>query len=550
MTAMTITESPAPPNPVPVTDDTAGKEAWVLGTQLRRHAAERPDAPFLTFEFTKTLTFAETLKRSERLGAGLAELGVSHGDRVVMMMENSVEILLTWFATNLIGAVEVPINTAYQGMTLEHTFNNCGARVAVVDAQFLPRLIESASKLDHLEKVVVVGAPTVELPWPVTDFDDVASQAEFPATTVSYRDLAAIMYTSGTTGPSKGVLTPHALAYTLGRQTMERLAITAEDTYYVCLPLFHSNAQYVQVYAALIAGAQVAIARRFSASGWVECIRRSKATVSSLLGVMAQFIYAQPPGERDRDHGLRRAVAIPMPSTIAEDFSERFGIDCVESYGMTEASLVIWRPEGTPLRPGSCGKPLSDEYDVAIVDPDSDEPVVPGEVGEIVIRPKRAWTMALGYHDMPGQTIEAWRNLWFHTGDAGRVDEDGFYYFVDRIRDRIRRRGENVSSFDVEAVLSEYAGVVECAAVGVPADEGDDEIKVSLVSTTDVDCVDLIEHCRRRLPYFAVPRYVDILDELPKTPNGKVLKREIRRQGITGSEWDRVASGIVIGRNS
>jgi crotonobetaine/carnitine-CoA ligase len=550
MTSMTLTETPVPPSPVSATHGITGKESWVLGTQLQRHAAERPDAPFLTFEFAESLTFAESLERSECLGAGLAELGVQHGDRVVMLMENSIEIMLTWFATNLLGAVEVPINTAYQGMILEHTFNNCGARVAVVDAQYLPRLLDSAPKLHHLEKVVVVGAPSVELPWPVSAFDDVASAARIPSTPVSYRDLAAIMYTSGTTGPSKGVLTPHALAYTLGRQTMERLAITADDTYYVCLPLFHSNAQYVQVYAALIAGAQVAIARRFSASGWLDDIRRSKATVSSLLGVMAQFIYAQPAGQRDRDHGLRRVVAIPMPSTIAEDFSQRFNIDCVESYGMTEASLVMWRPEGTPLRPGSCGKPLSDEYDVAVIDPDTDEPVPPGEVGEIVIRPKRAWTMALGYHDMPEQTTEAWRNLWFHTGDAGRVDEEGYFYFVDRIRDRIRRRGENVSSFDIEAALSEYPGVVECAAVGVPADEGDDEIKVSLVSNAEVDCIDLIEHCRRRLPYFAVPRYVEILAELPKTPNGKILKREIRNQGITGSEWDRVATGIVIGRNS
>ncbi|WP_455902009.1 AMP-binding protein [Rhodococcus gordoniae] len=527
------------------------KDDWVLGAQLRRHAAERPDAPFLTFEFAETLTFAQTLHRSERLAAGLAALGVTHGDRVVMLMDNSTEIVLSWFASNLLGAAEVPINTAYQGMTLEHTFNNCGAKVAVVDARYLPRLAESAARLHHLEKVVVVGTPTVELPWPTIAFDEVAqSTAEFPDPAVSYRDLAAIMYTSGTTGPSKGVLTPHALAFTLGRQTMERLSISAEDTYYVCLPLFHSNAQYVQVYAALIAGAQIAVATRFSASRWLDDIRRSGATVSSLLGVMAQFLYAQPAGDRDRDHLLRRVVAIPMPSLIAGEFTERFNIDCVEAYGMTEASLVMWRPEGTPLRPGSCGKPLSDEYDVAILDPDTDEPVTPGEVGEIAIRPKRAWTMAVGYHDMPEQTIEAWRNLWFHTGDAGRVDEDGYYYFVDRIRDRIRRRGENVSSFDIEAVLSEYPGVVECAAVGVPADEGDDEIKVSLVSTATVDHTDLIEHCRKRLPYFAVPRYVEVLDALPKTPNGKVLKREIRNNGITGAEWDRVAAGIVIGRNS
>lgn len=526
--------------------------SWVLGDVLRARAGEQPDAPFLTFEFGRTRSYGETLRESEEVAAGLAELGVRHGDRVIIMMDNRVEVILAWFACNLLGAVEVPINAARKGWGLQHEFNLCGAAVAVVEAKYLRTLLDSAHQLTRLRTVVVVdGGPADDLPWDHLEWQALKRAAEScPRVAVGHRDQASIIYTSGTTGPSKGVEATHAHAYLLGIQTVDRLKITQDDVYYVCMPLFHSNAQWVQVYASLIAGAHVHLVRRFSASGWLADVRRSGATVTSLLGVMSRFLLSQPPSELDRQHRLRRAVAIPMPADIARSFPQRFGIDAIESYGMTEISLVTWRPEGEASRPGSMGKPDGQLFDLALVDPETDELVPPGTAGEIVVRPKIPWIMTNGYCGAPAVTAEAFRNLWFHTGDAARVDSEGYWYFVDRIRDRIRRRGENISSFEVETVIGEYPGVNDCAVIGVPAAEGEDEVMAFVVAGSDLTASDLIEHCLPRLAYFAVPRYIDFVDELPKTPTGKVMKDQLRILGTRAGTWDRVREGVTVTRDA
>lgn len=520
------------------------KQDWVLGIQLRKQAAARPDSVFLVTESGEQLTYGETLRRASALAAGLAELGVRPGDRVVIVMDNSVDMLLTWFAVNLLGAVEVPMNTANRGASLAHVFNNCGAAVAVVDAEYLPRVNACAEELRALRAIVLVGGSAELVPWQVHEFAAVAATAAAqPEVDVCNRDVGAIMYTSGTSGPAKGVLMSHAHMYVFAWHVVEHLRLSDEDTYLVCLPLFHGNAQLMQVYAAMQAGAKVALYKRFSATKWLTHIRDSGATVSSLLGVMAQFIYAQPESAAGRDHRLRRMVTIPMPASIGADFERRFGVRCVEAYGMTEVCLPLYCRLDDELRPGSCGKPLDGWFEVDIVDPETDEPLPAGEVGEIVVRPKSAWTTFLGYHEMPERTVEAWRNLWFHTGDAGSKDADGYFYFADRIKDRIRRRGENITSYDIEVAVTSYPGVAEAAAVAVPATEGEDDIKVFLVSELPVDEAALLEHCKPQLPYFALPRYVEVIDELPKTPNGKVLKRELRALGRTGRGWDRQQQG-------
>lgn len=233
-------------------------------------------------------------------------------------------------------------------------------------------------------------------------------------------------------------------------------------------------------------------------------------------------------------------VTIPMPSVIARDFEDRFGTTCVEAYGMTETCLPMYRPMDEPLRPGSCGKVLSEWFEVAILDPETDEPLPAGQVGEIVVRPRSAFTTFTGYHAMPDRTVEAWRNLWFHTGDSGLRDEDGYFYFADRTADRIRRRGENITAYDIEVVLSEFPEVLEAAVIGVPASEGEDDIKAVVVTDPDaaVDPAALLEHCRPRLPYFALPRYLEVVSELPKTANGKVLKRVLRDNRTPENEYD------------
>ena len=537
--------------PASHTDLKPHPDEWVLGHVLRSQAAAQPDAVFLSDVTGQTLTYAETLARAERVAAGLRASGVRHGDRVLLLMENSAEFVLTWFAVNLLGAVEVPVNVANRGHSLIHPVNLCRAKVAVVDAALLTRLEEVADELRSLETVIVHGRFSAPARWTSIDFADVAAAPRLAeVVSVTHRDLACIIYTSGTTGPAKGVLAPHGLAYLLGRQVADRLALTSDDIYYVCLPLFHSNAQWAQVYAALIAGAHVHLANRFSASAWLKDIRACGATVSSLLGVMTEFLDAQPPQGSDTEHSLQRVLAIPMPARLARSFPQRYGFECVEAYGMTEISLVLWRPDGDPVRAGSSGKPYGDMFEIALLDPDTDQPVRPGAVGEIAIRPRHPWTIAAGYEGMPEVTAEAFRNLWFHTGDAARVDDDGYYYFVDRIRDRIRRRGENISSFEIERAVGSHPAVIECAAVGVPADEGEDDIKVVVVTKKPVTAEELVDHCRAHLPYFAVPRYVEFAPELPKTPSGKTTKAELRKRGVTGAEWDRIGAGIHIGRES
>jgi crotonobetaine/carnitine-CoA ligase len=530
------------------------KDTWAVPTQLYARAHRTPDKVFITAEDGESLTFAQTLTRAERTAAGLAALGVKQGDRVVLVMDNSPDLVVTWFAVNLLGGVEVPMNVANQGNSLAHVFNNSGAEVAVVDDRHVAGVVGSGPALENLRYLVVRGGsvPT-EVDWQCHTLEDVATcTAPFEPVEVSYSDTGAIMYTSGTTGPAKGVVMPHAHMYLFARHLVDNLRLTEDDVHMVCLPLFHANAQLMQAYASLIAGARIAIYPRFSASAWSRQIVECGATVTSLLGIMAQFIHNQPPSKIDRAHKVTRMVTIPLPSVIADDFERRFGVTCVEAYGMTETCLPMYRPIDEPLRPGSCGKVLSDWFEVAIVDPETDEPLPTGEVGEIVVRPRSPFTTFSGYHAMPDRTVEAWRNLWFHTGDAGRCDQDGYFYFADRTADRIRRRGENVTAYDIEVVLTELPQVLEAAVIGVPASEGEDDIKAVIVTEPGcfVDPAQILEHCRPRLPYFALPRYLEVVSELPKTGNGKVLKRLLRAHRVTDDEWDlatvteRVKTGV------
>lgn len=523
---------------------------WTLPQVLSAQARERPEAVFICTADGTEFTYAEVHARSLSMAGGLADLGVQQGDRVALLMDNSADLLFAWFAINLLGAVEVPINTASVGPNLVHTCNNSGAEVAVMDPGHLDRVMDVGAELTSL-RAIVTTAPAAEQAGGFALRSLASLSAAPPARLpeVSPRDVGAIMYTSGTTGPSKGVLMPHAHMYLFALQVVEQLALTPRDRYLVTLPLFHANAQLMQVYASMIAGGRVELVSHFSASEWIDQVRDRSATVSSLLGVMAQFIHAQPRRDIDAEHQLTRMVTIPLPAGIATDFESRFGARCVEAYGMTEICLPLYRPREGQLRPGSCGKVLDDWFEVQIVDEDTDEPVPTGQVGEVVVRPKVPFTTFLGYHAMPEQTVEAWRNLWFHTGDSAWCDPDGYFYFADRTRDRIRRRGENISSYDIELVLTRHPDVQEAAAVAVPATEGEDEILALIVLRDGVepDLRALAAHCATELPYFAVPRYLQVLPHLPKTASGKVLKRELRAQSVDKA-WDRVAAGMLFDR--
>ncbi len=534
------------------------KTGWVVGRVLAAQAAARGDRPFLQFQDDPALSYAETDAAANRLANGLLAFDVQPGERVGVMLPNSIAYCLTWFALSRLGAVHVSINTAYKGPFLSHVLNNAGARLAIVAAEYLPWLAEVEEAVPALETAIVMGLHEArDVPSfrriALRAYEEVAADSAAPVEReVSYRDTGAIMYTSGTTGPSKGVLMPHAHLYLFGLGEAENLRMTAADVFYISMPLFHANAMLMQLYGCLVAGCKAVIAPGFSATRWIEDVRRHRATITNTLGVMTDFIHRQPPRPDDGDNDLRVICAVPTPAEIREELERRFNTRLIEAYGMTEVNIVLYHPMDAPYRPGSCGLPYERFFEVRVVDPDTDEEVAPGAVGEIVVRPREPYCFMQGYNAMPDKTVEAWRNFWFHTGDAARRDEDGYVYFVDRIRDCIRVRGENISSYEIEAVLAEHPAVAEAAAVAVQSEfaGGEDEVMACVVPREGGAPAPeaLLDHCRERMPRFAVPRYVEFMDALPKTPTQKVRKAELRAQGVTAATWDRVAAGFELPR--
>ncbi|MBI2964161.1 MAG: AMP-binding protein [Deltaproteobacteria bacterium] len=528
---------------------------WVLGKILELRAHTHGDKPFLQYMEEPPVTFAEVNRIVNRVAHGLAALGVRKGDRVLLMLPNCLEYLYVWWAANKLGAIEVPVNNAYKGYFLEHVANNSGAKVMVVDQSLLDRVRFSEERLQHLEHVVVYrgaegAAEAVSLRRLRTSAIEqlYSSENSTPDVDVRHHDLSAIMYTSGTTGPSKGVMMPHAQCHFFSEEDVSVVRLTEADVYYTCNPFFHANAQLLTIYPCLIAGASAVIYPYFSASEWLQQVRKCRATVANFLGVMMDFVYRQPARPDDADNDLRVLFAAPTPPTIVEDFKRRFGVEAtVEAYGMTEICLPVLLPYGE-YRPGAAGKVVGDWFEVKLVDSQTDEELPLGQIGEVVVRHKQPRMLNAGYFGMPDKTAEAYRNLWFHTGDALRLDEDGFFYFVDRVKDALRRRGENISSYEVEAVINDHPAVAESAVIAVKSEVpgGEDEVKACLVlrERSKLSPEDILRWCEERMPYFAVPRYVEFVAALPKTPNLKIQKHRLREDGVTAGTWDRVKEGF------
>ena len=528
------------------------KNGWTISSVLARQARECPESPSLQWQTEEPLTYRELYEHCLHLAGGLRKLGVERGDKVAFMLPNSMEIVLSWFAVNLLAAVEVPINIHYKGSWLVHEVNDCAARLAIVHEQYIERFVEVADQLEHLTDLIVVcgDAPGItEGKWSMHTWGELekAEALEEPVET-RYHDTSGILYTSGTTGPSKGVVLPYGVGGNFAQGIIEVAKLTSDDVSYVVHPLFHGNAQFMQVLPSLLVGARVSLWPGFSASRWLEQVRSCGATITNAIGAICNFVFSQAERENDTDNPLRVVITQPIPADIAEDFERRFAVKCLEDYGTTEVGVVTYRRLDEPLRPGSAGRAL-EWCDVRIVDPETDELLPPNEIGEIVVRPKTGGIMMKEYNNAPAKTVEAWRNLWFHTGDAGRMDEDGYLYFSDRTKDIIRRRGENISSFSVESVVSTHPAVEECAAIAVPSDHGaEDEVKVCVIPKAgeELDPAELHEYCAGRMPYFAVPRYIEYISEIPKTANEKVRKNVLREAGITPNTWDREAAGIQV----
>jgi crotonobetaine/carnitine-CoA ligase len=363
-------------------------------------------------------------------------------------------------------------------------------------------------------------------------------------------DLACFIYTAGTTGPSKGCMLPQNYIVSLAQQVERAWERRGDDIVLTPLPLFHFNAISIAVVGTLVAGGSAVIERKFSVSNFWPEVTRTGATMVSMLGSLAILIANADDHPDQRGHKLRLCAAAPMPPDTDAAWRDRFGCKTFSAgYGLTEASLISMLDAGEPNKPGAAGKPNRHDFDVQIVD-DDDVEVASGEVGEIVCRPKRPNLMFTGYWNRPDATVEATRNLWFHTGDLGRVDEDGFIFFVDRKKDALRRRGENISSFEMEKTLFGHSGLRDVAVHAVPSELGEDDVKITVVLQDGAQLTEE-ELCRwmaERVPYFAIPRYVEFRDDLPRNPVGRVLKYQLRDEGVTPATWDREAAGVVFER--
>jgi len=527
----------------------------VLADKARRLG----DKTFLTFLADgRAWTYAQFDLETSRIANGLLEAGVTAGSHVGLMMENAPEQLLAYFALAKLGAVTVPLNAAARGSLLAYFLAHANCTVLIVDAHLLPRVFELAPKLPLLKRVFEVsgagGTPVAATPpagVAVMDFALLSKRGSDTAPCAPrFCDLAFLMYTSGTTGPSKAIMFTQSHALFWGRDYALHHEYRADDIAYVYLPLFHGNAWLCTTLGALMADASIALAPRFSVSRFWSDVARSGATLTNLLGAVTDFLWKQAPDPYEKAHRLRQVGVSPVPS-FGHEFEARFGVRIVSAYGLTDYCMAAaFRPSDPRDKLGSSGRARSG-VEIRIVDED-DMPLPAGVPGEIVLRSDNAWGASIGYYKMPEESLASRRNLWFHTGDRGYLDPDGYLYFKDRIKDAIRRRGENISAFEVEQAIASHDAVESVAVYAVRADTREDEVAASIVlrSGFEITPAELIEHCRRNLAYFMVPRYIEFVDSLPMTLSQKVEKYVLRARAEAGlaAMWDRQAAGIALGR--
>jgi crotonobetaine/carnitine-CoA ligase len=529
-------------------------ETMTVLAALRGRLESDPTSEYLDVNGEK-VTAADVYDTACRVANALIAAGVRPGDRVASLIENSIECTLSWWGIVWAGAIAVPINTAYKGQYLRHQLHDSGAKVLVVQEDLADRLDGISAELPDLATIVTIGAATSvagksNLTWAELLTGDNAD----PGVNVRPVDLGTFVYTGGTTGPSKGCMLSHNYHVALATQIGICWERTADDVVWTPLPLFHFNAITTAVLGPLVFGGRSAIYKKFSVSNFWPEMNRVGATVTSTLGTMAYLLAhdvdrPEMPrsGAPEANTSLRLLGAAPMPTEVDDIFRDRFGLKTFSgAYGVTEASLISWQPPGVRNKANAAGV-INDEYfDVRIFDDDDNE--LPRNTdGEIVIRPKRPEVMFEGYWGRPEATVETSRNWWYHTGDIGRIDDEDFLYFVDRKADYLRRRGENISSFEVESIIMGHGAFADVAVHAVFSEMSEDDLKITAILTEDASITEeeLFRWCIDQLPYFALPRYIEFRAELPRSPVGRVLKRELRDEGATPTTWDVEASGIT-----
>ncbi|MEQ8716877.1 MAG: AMP-binding protein [Acidimicrobiales bacterium] len=527
-------------------------EARVIGPWVRQKADRNGDKVALEI-MGERRTYAQLATDAARVASGFTgELGLVAGDHVASMMKNSIPSVDLWFGLTTAGVVEVPINNANRGDTLSYLLRQSRSAAVVVDEEFLDRVAQLAPDLPELRHVVVhregdEGTPVLPDHVTLHELPSLYGEGTYPEPDLALSDTAVIMYTSGTTGPSKGAMLSHEANLSLARHTAWLMGYDSADHLYSAFPLFHINARYTTVLAAMAADASAVMDQRFSASTFWDMCRERGVTAFNYMGALLTILWKQPERADDADNPVRYGFGAPTPAELWEPFEERFDLRFTEIYGSTEVANTIQNPVWE-RKVGRAGRE-SPTYHVRVVD-EKDRPLPAGEAGEIVVRPKKPFVAFSGYYEMPDKTVESWRNLWFHTGDRGRFDEDGYLTFIDRMKDCVRRRGENISSYEVESIVNTHEAVAESAVIGVSSELSEEEVMVCVVVKEGhtVSEVDLLDWCSPRMAHFAVPRFIRWMDGLPKNASERVQKFRLREDGVTDDTWDREAHGYVVER--
>lgn len=511
-------------SPSPESDQT-------IGGALADRAGSHPGRTFIRFG-NERFSYAEIDVLASRVARGLHDLGCRKGSLIALLLPNCPEYVFLQFGIARAGMVQVPLSTEAQGPLLAHFLDNAMPELLISTPQFLPRIEAVAGELKRLPRLVLENT---------VDFEHlVDAPPRAPEVSVAGHDLAAIFYTSGTTGVSKGVMLAQRHNLHLASLIARLAALTPDDVFYSAFPYYHGVSQYMAVLPAMVAGASAAIAEKFSASGFWDDVRRHGATACWSVMTIPAALMKQPERPDDADNPLRVMFGMGIDPNIWEAFEQRFNLKFLNSFGSTETNLIIACPGiGAPVPNRRVSGRASEDFEVAIVD-ENDHPLPAGQTGYIVSRPRLPCTQMLGYYRMPEETVKVTANLWMHNGDMGYVDEDGWFYFTGRGKDAMRIGGENVSAQEVEAVMDSHPAVLESAVFALAGDLGEDEIKadVRLKADASVSPAEMIAFCRERMAKHMVPRYLQFRPELPRTGTEKIQKAKLKEEGLTAETWD------------
>ena len=544
----------------------------VIHDLLERQAKKYGSRTYM-YSDDREYSFEEVNLIASKVACGLQKLGVVKGDKVAVVMDSTIEVIFLLFGLSKLGAVEVTINTSHKGDVMAYMVDHSDAKILIMHSHYIDRLKPVLETTKNIHSVVIMDgdeedkkkfdrdispaalkkeiAPYIErtIEW----FELVVNDGAYQPAEVIFSDPLLLLYTSGTTGISKGVVLPQNLMYNMADRFDNFVledALTEDDCIYVPTPLFHAHSWHSGINLALLKGASIYLVKKFSASRYWDDVKRHNCKYSTGGGARLPILLLAPPTPADADNPLEVIIGGPASAKLCSEFEPRFGVKIMEFYGSTELAAPISNAVSDKNRkPGTCGK-IHPDCIVKFVD-DYGVEVPQGEDGEMLFRMLKPYTMLLEYYKMPDKSMECFSDLWFHTGDRAHLDKDGFVCFADRKKDSIRRRGENISSFEVERAINAHPAVLESAAYAVESEMYDDEVMVSLTfkAGQSVKPEDLLAFCQERMAYFMVPRYLRFMDALPKNGIERIEKYKLREEGITADTWDREKAGYQVKRS-